>query len=161
MGMVAMLHGVKPKFLEECLTNDETVHTLEADFSGQDPDCLDLDKSWGGLTYLLGGNETGFSSDELTSQAITNKQVINEEDILGYTPAFYLTCEQVAQIANALGELSHDTLKSRYHPNAMTDIYPCGWNDNDIEYLLGYFDELRQFYQTQSQKGHAIISYIF
>lgn len=159
--MVAVLHGVRPQFLAECLINHETAHTLEADFSGQDPDCLDLDKSWGGLTYLLGGNETGFSSDELTSQAITNTQVINEESIFGLSPAFYLTHQQVAQIAKALGKLSHDTLKSRYNPDVMNDIYPCTWCDDDVEYLLDYFDELHQFYQTQSQKGHAIISYIF
>jgi hypothetical protein len=41
-------------------------------------------------------------------------------------------------------------------------VYPQGWENEKEEedYLIGYFEELKEFYATAADNGEAIISYI-
>lgn len=165
MSMFTMLHGVTSEFLQACLADSARLGELSyPDDAENNPDFLDTDKTWGALTFMLGGDDTGVPDDEvLLSQAALGSETIDEEYDMGMSPAFYLTAEQVAQLAKEITALSDDELLSRYQPSEMEDIYPCEWQEDDeetLEWLLQYFHALQKFYAEQAGKGHAVISYL-
>lgn len=141
MSMFTMLHGVTPEFLQACLAD-----------------------TWGALTFMLGGDNTGIpKKDVLLSQAALGAEIIDEEYEMGMTPALYLTPEQVAQLAAEIAALGDEELLGRYQPDEMEDIYPCEWpedGEETLEWLLQYFHALQAFYAEQARKGHAVISYL-
>jgi Domain of unknown function (DUF1877) len=68
----------------------------------------------------------------------------------------------VRQFAAFLSELSQDELTRRYNPEQMMklEIYPEVWNrgdEEDLEYLLDAFDDLREFVRTAANAGDAIV----
>lgn len=165
MSMFTMLHGVTPEFLQACLADSARLGELSYPNDAENnSDFLDTDKTWGALTFMLGGDDTGMPDDDvLLSQAALGAEIIDEEYEMGMTPAFYLTPEQVAQLAAEIGALSDEELLGRYRPDEMEDIYPCEWPEDDeetLEWLLQYFHALQAFYAEQARKGHAVISYL-
>ena len=108
MSMFTMLHGVTPEFLQACLADSVRLGELSYPNDAENnPDFLDTDKTWGALTFMLGGDDTGMPDDDvLLSQAALGAEIIDEEYEMGMTPAFYLTPEQVAQLAAEIAALS-------------------------------------------------------
>ncbi|MDO4878940.1 MAG: YfbM family protein [Neisseria sp.] len=165
MSMFAMMHGVTPQFLQECLNDSSRLDALGyPENPDADPDFFDSDKAWGGLTYLLGGDETGFpDADSFISQAVISENAVDEAYEVGMTPAFYLNAEETARMARELAAVDEDTLFTRYDPQKMEDIYPCCWDENEEDnrqWLLQFFRDLQKFYARQAEKGNAVISYI-
>jgi len=84
---------------------------------------------------------------------------------IGSGPARYLLPYQVREVAQALTDLPRNELAQRYEPKAMDDvgIYPQIWerDDNDgLEYVLSYYDNLVRYYQNAAGKNHAMLLYL-
>ena len=91
MSMFTMLHGVTPEFLQACLADSARLGELSYPNDAENnSDFLDTDKTWGALTFMLGGDDTGMPDDDvLLSQAALGAEIIDEEYEMGMTPAFY------------------------------------------------------------------------
>lgn len=123
---------------------------------------VDVDKAWHGIHFLLTG--TAWEGDEPLDFIAKGGQPIGDEDV-GYGPARGYTPEQVGRLATTLAALSDEQLRGRYNPRAMeaAEIYPNIWKregDEGLEYLLGYFHELRDFIAAGAAAGEALIVFM-
>jgi hypothetical protein len=126
---------------------------------------LDIEKAWHGLHYLLTGN-----ADEPVPGA--GEAVLGGAEIgppFGYGPARLLTPEKVASVSSALSSLTRDALRARFDPKMMSvaQIYPKGWDDRDGEgneedanWLLSAFDDVREFYAAAASRGSGVLIYL-
>ncbi|HYM00870.1 MAG TPA: YfbM family protein [Blastocatellia bacterium] len=121
---------------------------------------LDIQKAWHGLHYLL--CESGDPVPGVLGSSILGGKELGPD--LGYGPARYLTVESLRSTASALNEISTDTLRARYNPARMTglQIYPGVWDreDEDVEWLLLAFEDLRQYYFDAENQNRAMLLYI-
>lgn len=122
---------------------------------------LDTDKTWH-LTHFLLTGEAWEGAEPLRNAVLGGTQ-IGEEDV-GYGPARYLTPAQVHETAGALTPISSQELWSRFDMQAVqaADVYPSGWegSDQEREYVLGYFQSLKDFFVQASEANDAIIVYL-
>lgn len=124
---------------------------------------LDLDKAWHGIHFLLTGD--AWRGRPPLSSAILGGIPVSEEDV-GYGPVRYLTPDEVKRVNAALGQVSRESLVSRFSPQAFeaASIYPTGVWDREgaaaLEYALFYFDKLVAFYADASSRGDAMLLYL-
>ena len=89
---------------------------------------------------------------------------IDPDQDMGYGPATYSTAEQTKEIYSAIKDLTKEELSANYNPNKMIEegIYPDIWKDdeNALEYLLDYFDDLKIFYKKAAENGDAMVMYL-
>jgi hypothetical protein len=85
---------------------------------------------------------------------------------VGYGPARVLVPEQVREFVAYLSGISEAELRQRYDPPRMTalQIYPEIWDpgddDEQIEYLVQAFDELRDFLAEARDAGEGVVIYL-
>jgi hypothetical protein len=84
---------------------------------------------------------------------------------MGYGPPRGFSPVEVKSIAAALSAVSPDQLRSRYDPKAMErlQIYPQIWvrdGDDALDYVVGYFDELREFIIGGAEENEALIVFL-
>lgn len=124
------------------------------------PDRLNLEKSWHGLHFLLTG--TPWETPPPLGWAILGAEEVGEDT--GYGPPRALTPAQVKEVDRALDGLSRDALAARFDPQAFeqAEIYSFSAEDaqDELEGLLGYYDEVRQFYKLAASEGKAVITYL-
>jgi hypothetical protein len=167
MGMISILVRVSnsqlASFLKESSLLEEYIDSSEIE---KTENLLDLDKSWDGILYLLTGHglNTIEEAEGPFANVLFSGQIIDEDQDMGYGPAQYLTPEQVKDINGPLSAITPDDLRKKYNAEAMNEngVYPQGWENEKEEedYLIGYFEELKEFYATAADNGEAIISYI-
>jgi len=119
---------------------------------------LSLDKAWHGVHYVLCGEvEPG---EPVASRAVLGGAEIGE-DFSGYGPARCFPAAQTAEIAGALAgpEVEREATE-RFDPQRMTElqIYPFGWDEDDRDWVMGAFRELRSFYADAAAEGLAIVT---
>lgn len=87
-------------------------------------------------------------------------KALGEED-LGYGPPQYITPEQVKVTAKSLLEVPVDELRKSYNPNRFFDegIYPGIWDEGEeaLNYILSFFPDIVDFFQSAAQNDQAII----
>lgn len=127
-------------------------------------DEIDLDKAWHGLHFLFTG--TDWEGEEPLCYLVRGGAQIGNVDV-GYDPARALTSAQAKQFHESLSQLTQDVLRSRFDPEQMKSlaIYPDIWDrdpedDDTLEYLVTYFDELRSFLNETASRQLGLIIYI-
>ena len=116
---------------------------------------ISLDKAWHGVHYLLCGEIEPGSA--IPSQAVMGGVEVGGD--LGYGPARDFKADKVDQIAQALSSAKFEAeMIARFDPARMTSlgIYPGGWNAGNVNWLMGEFRRLRQFYADASAAKLAI-----
>ena len=162
MGMVGCFAAVDSdtlsKLKEDPYLIDGYLHSDGGD--SDPPNCIDVDKAWHGIHYLLTGR-TDEGSEPL-SLAVMGGTEIGED--VGYGPARFLEPEQVRRIAAWLPD---DTVfKSRFDPQAMekAKIYPeIIWvrdEDDALDYLVENYRELVAFYKSAAIRGDGAILWL-
>lgn len=140
--------------LEDIIYNDDI--TSNENF-------LDLDKAWEGVFFIITRQSL---ADAVIEEApllgiLMGPTEIDPDQDMGYGPATYTTAEQTKDIYNAIKDLTKEELSANYDPSRMAEegIYPDIWQDdeNALEYLLDYFDELKNFYKKAVEKGEAVV----
>ena len=87
-------------------------------------------------------------------------EALGEEEF-GYGPSQYITPEQVIEASKSLSEVSINELRKRYNPDMFFDeeIYPKIWDEGKeaLDYLLAFFPDIVEFFQSAAQNKQAII----
>ncbi len=167
MSMIAYFYRVTNEklaaYLEDSRLLDEDI--AAEDLEGHDPELIEIDKSWDGILYLLTGNtlDSLESADPLLASVIIGKQVIDENQDMGYGPANYNDPAQVNEIAAALLAKPGAALKTVFDSFKMTEleIYPGRWDDPGAwEFIETCYEQLRRFYATAAKKEQAVITFV-
>jgi len=134
----------------------------EEDDEREPLDITDIDKSWNGILYLLTGKSIE-DNDHPLAAVFFSGQLIDEEQDLGYGPGHYLTAGQVQEISKLLEGITAESLKVMYDPEKMNalEVYPQIWNEEvALEYLLEYYDEVKDLFARASKEGMAVIGFV-
>ena len=155
-------------FLQRLFGGNEIVSLTAADEPGPrsvDPaDELDIDKAWHGLHFLFTGE--AWDGEPPLGFILAGGTEIGDEDV-GYGPARAFTSAEVGEIAAAFDPLTRDELARRFDPARMMEleIYPEIWDrdptdDDMLEYLLEYFDLLKEFVSRGAASGRGMLVYL-
>jgi hypothetical protein len=130
-------------------------------------DLMDLDKAWHGLHFLFTGSD--WEGDFPQGFIVTCGEPVGDEDV-GYGPARSFTPDEVEKIAKFLGSQNETTLRQRLNPEKMTEleIYPNIWDritnpdeeNEEWDYLLDGFRQMKQFVQETAAKRMALLVYL-
>jgi hypothetical protein len=125
---------------------------------------LYVDKAWEGIHFLL--TRTGSARDPALDFIVRGGREVGNIDV-GYGPARALTSGEVRELDAAIGPLTADELRPRFDPSAMMaqGIYPKIWDrdpqdDDTLGYLLGYFEDLRDFIHRAAERDHGMLVYL-
>jgi hypothetical protein len=125
---------------------------------------IDVDKAWDGIGYLLSAERRAtddlYCPSDLLGQAVNGAEVLHEEFAeQGHQCPRYLPPRKVKNVAAALKGIGPASFRKHFDPDAMetADVYPSGWDESRLDYLLGYFAEFKNFYKKAAASGHAVI----
>ncbi len=123
-----------------------------------DGDELELEKAWAGIHYLLAG-DVGPTDSPLSF--IMGGVEIGEED-MGYGPARVVRAADVRAIQAGLRPITPDVFRARYNPAELNaeEIYPAGWEDDGLDYLVDYYEQLRAFIDDAAARNNGLIIYL-
>lgn len=161
MGMVGTFTAIPAEMLERFRSNQDSIgEALFPDDGAREPEHhVDVDKAWHGIHYLLTG--VAWGGPEPLAWAVLGGEELGPD--VGYGPARFLTPSQVQEISTALSRISKEWLASRFNPADMQQqqIYPeTIWardSSEALDYLLEYFQILRNFYSSASTRGDAVV----
>lgn len=123
----------------------------------------DIDKSWGGILFLLTGQGLEELEHPLT-RILFSGELIDEDQDLGYGPAHYLTVLEVKEIYNEISQITPEELRGRYDAEKMEElgIYPNIWDDDQesLNYLLDSYNDVLEVYSEAVKNNQAIITFI-
>ena len=164
MSMIGNLLRVTRTELEEYLKDSSLLENriYKDDSDDEDPNLVDIDKSWDGIIFLLTGQNFDNSNHPLT-KILFSGQIIDEGQDLGYGPGQYLTPEQVKELNDQISKISVEELSKKYDAKKMTEleVYPNFWEDEDeVNYLTEYFQTIQEVYAEASKNDEAIITFI-
>jgi len=166
MGMIANFLRIGQEELNSYLEDSSLLENrIYGEGNEDDPNLLDIDKSWDGIIYLLTGKgvqEADYSDPSGLHRIIFSGQLVDADQDLGYGPAHYLTPDQVTDLNALLSKESRESLYGRYNPSGMEQVYPDIWDEGDeaFEYLYVHFVELQGFYSQATKENQAIITFI-
>jgi hypothetical protein len=167
MGMIGNVIRVSQYELNSFLNNSEILEEkIDNEGNYETEWSLDLDKSWDGINYILTGDILGGLETEPNKlqRALFSFQVIDEDQDLGYGPAYYLTSSQVKETNSELEKITNENFMSKFNGSEMNElgIYPEVWTeDESLEYLLENFTAFKEFYKKASENQEAIITFLF
>ena len=147
------------EYLQDSSLLENRVYDDEAE---EDPNLVDIDKSWEGILFLLTGQNLENSSHPL-ARILFSGQFIDDDQDLGYGPAQYLTSDQVKEVNAELSKITIDEISRNYNPKKMSElkIYPNIWDEEDnLEYLTDYFKTVQEVYLEAARNNEAIITFL-
>jgi hypothetical protein len=123
---------------------------------------LDVDKAWHGIHFLLTGSQ--WEGEPPLDFIVNGGKRIGDEDV-GYGPARGFQPSEVKLIGAALSAIVPQQFADRYNAEALAraKIYPEIWMRDGNEardYLVTYFDELRDFVIGAAENGEALVVFI-
>ena len=84
---------------------------------------------------------------------------VKDSDI-GYGPARFFRSEDVVRIHEALQKISSKKFAASYNSQKLNEegIYPAGWNGKDPNYLIKWFESVKQHFSrlVKESKGCVI-----
>ncbi|WP_433890903.1 YfbM family protein [Streptomyces sp. CA-111067] len=154
MGMVGEYARLTPAELGRALGGRFVYEMIE---DGGSARCMDVDKAWDTLRFLLG--RVGFPVD-----IVRGEEEIPGADDFGYTPPRYLSPERVRVAATALGPLPADVLVRgvTMADLAAADLYPelAGQDPDWLQYVTHHYDALVPFFQAAAAAGDAVVIWL-
>ena len=160
MGMIGNFMQISSEQLESLKQDPDSVGDFLFPEDGGMPNCCDIDKAWQGIHFLLAGNP--WQGEGAIGQVVMGGTELGED--LGFGPARYLTPEQVKQVAQAIEPIDRAELQRRFDPQSMAanDIYAFHPEDadDDLDYYLTYYDELKQYYVQAATNDRAMLLFL-
>ena len=164
MSMIGNLLRVTKTELEEYLKDssllEDRIYDDESD--DEDPNLVDIDKSWEGILFLLTGQNLE-TIDHPLARVLFSGQIIDEEQDLGYGPGQYLTPDEVKELNAEISKITTEELSKKYDAKKMMEleIYPNAWEeDNMVNYLTDYFKAVQEVFAEASKNDEAIITFL-
>ena len=158
MGLECALWKITPSQLDELKLSDEAVDALICGEEGAiDAECLDIDKTWHAIHFLLTGEPEGGKFP--LSFAIMEGHTIAEDFIDGAT---YLFPKEVEAVSEALSALPDELVYNRYDSEefSMTDIYRGPWDESVRNEVIKDYQELKKFFSGAASERNAILRHI-
>jgi hypothetical protein len=125
--------------------------------------CLDIDKTYAAIQFLLTGDVIGNQGKPPLSYAVLGGTWLGDVDV-GCGPARYLLPEQVRAVAAALEAIPVAEFQKRFDMATMAQagVYPDVWKDEkeELEYLLPAYASLQEFMREAAQAGDAMLLWI-
>lgn len=167
MGMIQSYLRVDIETLNNFIADSSRLEDIVFEQNNTDNESfLDLDKAWEGIFFLITGQSLAEAVGEeapLLGILIGPTEIDPDQD-MGYGPATYITAEQTKEIYSAIKDLTKDELSANFDPSRMAEegIYPDIWEDdeNALEYLLDYLDDLKNFYKKAVENGEAVVMFL-
>lgn len=163
MSICCLLVSVRPARLDALLLSPADATELIS--FGTDGTRLDLDKAWGGLSFLLDG--LVWAEREPLADAVFGGTPLDEADDslkYSYGPPRYFRSAEVEDIAAALERVDRAALVARCDQAALdaAHAYPQGWvyrgaNAPAADWLMWHFDRLVAFYRRAADEGSAVL----
>ena len=123
----------------------------------------DIDKSWDGIIFLLTGKNSSDTTEPLSRLIFSNRLIDKQQD-LGTGPAYYLLPEEVTELYQKIKDIVPSSLKKNFNAAAMKElgVYPNNvWDEEEVDdYLIEYFETIQEVFETASENGEAVISFI-
>ena len=119
---------------------------------------LSLDKAWHGVSYLLADGYEPAAGPP--GNAVLGGTEIGDDDH-GYGRARFFVPAEVEEIAESLARPGLEAeLRGRYRPEEMTElgVYPGGWDDEALDWLLNAFRDLREFFREAAAQHAAVLT---
>jgi hypothetical protein len=135
--------------------DDAVIEVIEEIEEAWDEDNLvETDKAWDAMHRALtdGLLEWANGSAPLNLVILGGEQMYESD---GYIVSFK-TSEQVASIAAALANVGPDEVAQRYRTVVPTDYDPS-YGDEDREYTVSNYEDVRAFYTDAAASGRAVI----
>jgi len=133
---------------------DRMVDADPDDVPAQLSRCLDTDKSWDGLNFLL-TRHGGAPVDVIHGGTYLTT------DEWGYDPPRYLSPAEVDDAGRFLRATPFATLAAHFDPAAMTDVYPATWDEDDAaDYLDFWYRAMTVFFTTAAEAGDGMLVYL-
>ncbi len=120
---------------------------------------LDLQKAWHGLHFVLTGLPEG-GKPPLANAILGGRELPDQDKIMGYGPARYLTPDQVREVSLALQQISEKDVVRRFNLDAAraAGIYALD-QPEDLEYLKFHLRKLKAYYKSAAARGNAMLLY--
>lgn len=165
MGMTCYLRKVDSETFDCLLVDSEGIGELMDFWDGEaddDSTSLDLDKSWHGIHFLLTG--TASEAPGPAGFLFSGGTEIGG-DGYGLGPPRGFNAQQTSELADAILRATPDVLAARYDPVKMDadEVYPEIWvrdGREGLDYLLTYYDELREFIAVAAQERAALLVFL-
>ena len=160
MSMIGNFLQLTPAQLQTLIDDPSTVEAFIYPDEEEADGCIDIDKAWQGIHFMLTGDQ--WAGEPPLCNVILGGTEIGDD--VGYGPAKYITADDVRAAANALDQLPRDELAKRFDVSAMNnnDIYPGIWDEGDdaLDYLMTWYESLREYYSDAAKKGNAMLKYL-
>ncbi|GAA0190845.1 YfbM family protein [Fulvivirga kasyanovii] len=168
MGMIGNLIRVSKEDLEMFKADSGKLENLIYNEANLEADWyLDLDKSWEAIHYVLSGKSLADTEMDGTSKVIEyvifSDKVIDEEQDLGYGPAFYNDQERVNKISKELNKVNITALMANFDGKKLNEanVYPEIWDEEDSkEYLQESLKSVIEFYSDATDSEQVVIGFI-
>src|SRR6186713_2486231 len=110
MSMIGYLLRVSFNEFEAYLNDSSLLESkIDTAMENEDPNLIDIDKSWDGINFLLTGDIVG-GSDHPLGKVLFSLQYIDENQDLGYGPGNYVSPLQVKELNEEISKLSFDDI---------------------------------------------------
>jgi len=161
MSMIMNLRTASDARLKELLSKPESIRELLASKDDPRSDCMDLDKTWHAIHYLLCGS--AWEGDWPEAFLLTGGEPIGDVDV-GYGPARGLTAEETSEVAAALESVPVKVLAARYDGAKLdaAEIYPEIWardGEEGLDYITEYYETLRYFVAAAAKRKLGMLIY--
>lgn len=161
MGMISYFVRVADDDIVRLLDDPPKIHEFLNDIPYESPRKLDLDKTWGGVHFVLAGDAW---DGEMPLGFIMHGPTIGEESVYGMGPALAKRASTVKEISAALESITEEVFRDRFDSDEMIDneVYAMGaaTPEEDLDYVLGGFVQLKEFVSEAASAGEGIIHYI-
>lgn len=158
MGMSHLLMGLTSAQLEDVIKNEAYFFKLSNDWRNSDR-CIDIDKSWHAIHYLLTENAWG---GRYPARHVIHGDAQIEIMDGGWGPASYLKPDQVLEVNEFLSNVTVDDMKKRYDPKSLDSaiIYPDTWlrdKEDRLEWILRFFVQVKKLYKDAAKAGECVL----
>jgi hypothetical protein len=159
MGIVACLAGIDRATIERLKEDPDLVESYlyPDDGESEPPNCIDLDKSWHCIHFMLTGQAE--DAEPPLGWAVVGDEEVGEDT--GNGPARVLSPEQVSKVSSAL--IDEEAFRRRFDPTslAQANIYlheMCVRDGDDaLDYIVDNYRGLVDFYRNAAARGDGAI----
>ena len=163
MSMIGNLVAVRPEQLQSFIADPTLIESFlyPEDGETEPENHIDLDKAWHAIHFTLNGKT--WEGEEPLVLTILGGEEVGED--IGYGPVRFLTPQQVNAVSAALSAVAPETFAGQFNHSALAaaEIYPDIWEDEgteSLEYVQPFYNDLRDFYMTASERGDAVLIYL-
>jgi hypothetical protein len=156
--MTGYFAGISQEELDG-LKAGQDMETFLASLVEDEGRCLDIDKAWAGIHYLLCGG--AWEGSGPLFDAILGGEPLGDEEV-GHGPARYLLPPAVAAVSAALGKVDFSALKELFRSAVLGngEVYPGLEDEEDFNYLEYNFLRLRDFYRARAEQGQTVLLFV-